>query len=51
MEIAFGPFERSVRLSIPFERQGISANLEDGFLVIAVPKRTSGPRRIEVEPK
>ena len=51
MEIAFGAFERAVRLSIPFERQSISARLEDGFLVISVPKRSSGPRRIEVEAK
>ena len=27
MEIAFGPFERSVRIAIPFERDSVSANL------------------------
>ncbi len=49
MEIAFGPFERVVRLSVPYDRQGLTARLEDGFLVISVPKRSNAPRRIEVE--
>jgi HSP20 family protein len=47
MEIAFGPFERSVRIGIPFERDQVSAHLEDGYLSVRLPKR--GPRTIEVE--
>jgi HSP20 family protein len=47
MEIAFGPFERSVRIGIAFERDQVSANLEDGYLSVTLPKRL--PRSIEVE--
>ncbi len=46
MEIAFGPFERSVRIAIPFERDRVSAHLEDGYLSVTLPKRT--PKRVEV---
>mgnify|MGYP003572342539 CR=1 FL=1 len=49
MEIAFGPFEREVRISLPFDREGVSAHLEDGFLTITLPKRLPRRRRIEVE--
>jgi HSP20 family protein len=45
MEIAFGPFETSVRLGIPFDRDGVSAHLEDGLLEVRLPKR----RRVRVE--
>jgi HSP20 family protein len=38
MEISFGPFQRRVRISIPFERDGVSAHLEDGFLSVSLPK-------------
>ena len=47
MEIASGPFERTLRIGIPFERTGVSAQLEDGFLRVTLPKRSS--RRIDVE--
>ena len=47
MEIAFGPFERAVRIQVPFERDQVTANLEDGFLEVTLPKRR--PQRIEVE--
>ncbi len=47
MEIAFGPFERSVRIGIPFERDQVSAHLEDGYLSVRLPKRL--PRTLEVE--
>ena len=49
MEIAFGPFERSVRIGIPFDRDQVVANLEEGFLSVILPKST--PRRRRVEPK
>ena len=47
MEIAFGPFERTVRVGIAFDRDGVAASLEDGFLTIVLPRRL--PRRIEVQ--
>ena len=49
MEIASGPFERTLRIGIPFERERVSAQLEDGFLRVTLPKRPAGPRRIAVE--
>jgi HSP20 family protein len=49
MEIAFGPFERVVRLSVPFDRDAVSAHLEEGFLTVSLPKRLPQRRRIEVE--
>lgn len=47
MEIAFGPFDTQVRLGIPFDRDGVSAHLEDGLLEVKLPKRQ--PVRVEVE--
>jgi len=47
MEIAFGPFERALRIQVPFERDQVSAHLEDGFLEVTLPKRRA--RRIDVE--
>jgi len=49
MEIAFGAFERVIRIGIPFDRDRVAAQLEDGFLRVTLPKRVSGPRRIDVE--
>ena len=49
MEIAFGPFERELRISIPFDREGVSARLEDGFLSVVLPKHRAVRRRVEVE--
>jgi HSP20 family protein len=49
MEIASGPFERRVQIPIPFDRDGITANLADGFLTVVLPRRTAGPRKIEIE--
>lgn len=49
MEIAFGPFERAVRVGIPFERDGVVASLEDGFLTVTLPRRLPSRRRIEVQ--
>jgi HSP20 family protein len=49
MEIAFGPFERALRIAIPFERDQVSAQLEDGFLRVTLPKRQPARRRIDVE--
>ncbi len=49
VEIAFGPFERMVQISIPFDRSGVSARLEEGFLSVNLPKKTSGAREVKVE--
>jgi HSP20 family protein len=49
MEIATGPFERRVQIPIPFERNGITAHLADGFLTVELPRRAAGPRKIEIE--
>jgi HSP20 family protein len=48
MEIAFGPFERVLRIGIPFAREAVAAHLEDGFLTVNLPKQM--PRRLPVEP-
>jgi HSP20 family protein len=48
MEIAFGPFERVVHIAIPFERDEVAAHLEDGFLVVTLPKRAPARRRVSV---
>lgn len=49
MEIAFGPFERVVRVLIPFDRKAVTAHLEDGFLEVTLPKRDSKRRTVKVE--
>ncbi len=49
MEIAFGPFERALQVQVPFDRDRVSAHLEDGFLRIVLPKRQPQKRRVEVE--
>jgi len=49
MEIAFGPFERTIRVAIPFDRDTVVASLEDGFLTVTLPRRQPSRRRIEVQ--
>ncbi len=49
MEIASGPFERRLRIPIPFDRSGVSAHVADGFLTVTLPKGEAGPRRGSVE--
>lgn len=49
MEIAFGPFERIVRIPVPFERERVRAHLEEGFLDITIPKRSRSRQQVEVE--
>jgi HSP20 family protein len=48
MEIVFGPFERTIRISATFHADQVSAHLEDGFLEVTLPRR-SPRRRVEVE--
>ncbi len=49
VEIAFGPFERALRIEAPFLRDGIRAKLEDGILVVSLPRKPEGARKIRVE--
>lgn len=49
MEIASGPFERQVRIPVPFDRERVSAHLADGFLTVNLPRRLSERRRVEIE--
>lgn len=49
MEIASGPFERALRIGIPFERAQVVAALEEGILRVVLPKRSASRRRIDVE--
>jgi HSP20 family protein len=49
MEIAFGPFERKVKIASPFERQAVSARLEDGVLSVTLPKKKAGAHTVKVE--
>ena len=50
LEIYFGPFERQVLMpaGLRFDRDQITANYRDGFLVISLPKRTETPRSVRV---
>ncbi len=50
MEVATGPFERTVRVPIAFQREHVSAHLADGFLTVTLPKRVPVSRRVEIEP-
>lgn len=50
MEIASGPFERRLRIPIPFVREAVTANLADGFLTVTLPRRTPARVRVEVDP-
>src|SRR5690606_7480684 len=36
MEVAFGPFERALRIGIPFDRDRVTAQIEDGFLRVTL---------------
>ena len=49
MEIAFGPFERTLSIPVPFEREQVAAHLADGFLRVTLPKRVAAKRAVEVE--
>lgn len=49
MEIEFGPFERRLRIPVEFERDRVSASLEEGVLTVVLPKRVQTTRRIEIQ--
>lgn len=48
MEIASGPFERRVRISMKFDKERVSAHVRDGFLTVTLPKRSEGPKAVRV---
>jgi len=45
MEINYGPFERAIRLPVPVDAHNATADFEDGFLEVRLPKIKRGPRR------
>jgi len=47
LEIEPGPFEARITLGGAVEREQVSARLEDGLLIVHLPKRA--PRRIEIQ--
>ena len=49
MEIAQGPFERSVRVAIAFDKEGVNAHLEDGVLEVTLPKARAVRVAVDVE--
>jgi HSP20 family protein len=49
MEITSGPFDRRLRMPVPFERDHVSAHLADGVLTVTLAKRRSVRRNVEVE--
>jgi len=49
MEIAFGPFERAITIPVPFDKDGVHAHLEDGFLRVVLPRREASRRQVVVE--
>jgi HSP20 family protein len=49
IEIAAGPFERRLRIPIPFDREKVSAHLSDGFLTVTLPRRVPLRRQVKLE--
>ncbi|MBX3278232.1 MAG: Hsp20/alpha crystallin family protein [Acidobacteria bacterium] len=49
LESAYGKFERTFNLSEGIDIERISADLSDGVLRVALPKRASGSKQIEVK--
>ena len=49
-ERTFGRFERSIRLPVPVEAEGVQATYRDGVLEVRLPKaESSRPREIRIE--
>jgi HSP20 family protein len=49
MEIATGPFERSLRIPAEVDRDRVTAHLEDGLLTVTMEKRKPVRRSVPVE--
>jgi HSP20 family protein len=51
-EIAWGPFERRLRLHVPVDPQGVSASYDAGILSVRLPlAERPAARRVSVEPR
>lgn len=48
MEIASGPFERRVSISMSFDKERVSAHVGDGFLTVTLPKRNRSPKAVRI---
>jgi len=49
-ERTFGRFERSIRLPVPVEAEGVKATYRDGVLEVRLPKaESSRPKEIKIE--
>jgi len=48
IEIPQGPFERVLRMRVPYDADRVGARLENGVLTIELPQRQSGARLIAV---
>ncbi len=48
LEIPDGQFERVLRLAVPFDREHVTATLENGLLTIVLPRAEPHVRRIPV---
>ncbi len=49
MEIAAGPFDRRLRIPVPFERDHVSARLSEGVLTITLARRKPQQHRVKIE--
>ncbi len=49
MEIHVGPFQRLVRIPVPVESEGISANYSNGFLEVRLRRKFEGKRRRKIK--
>lgn len=49
IEITSGPFERRLRIPIPFDRERVTAHLADGFLTVSLPRRRPERRQVKLE--
>jgi HSP20 family protein len=50
MEIASGPFQRRLRVPIPFAREAVTAHLAEGFLTVTLPRREAVRVRVPPAP-
>ena len=48
MERSYGPFRRTFELTAPVDRDGISADFQQGILRVHIPKRLPGGTRVPV---
>jgi len=49
MEIAGGPFRRSLRLPVPVDARKIEASCEDGLVEVVLPKGRGGSLKVDIK--